>query len=251
LPPSTLLVRLVALGLGLVPGPGAVLAQGFQITPVQVELTAKARTAIVTIHNLGSEPLRLQVSAFSWDQDAKGEMRLARTKDVTFFPSLLTIAPGQKRNLRVGVAAPVGEVEKTYRVFVEQLQGGPGAPAGAVRVLTRVGIPVYLEPPKPSHGAELSPIRVDGRKISFLVRNTGNVRLRPERVKVIGADGAGQVAFDQSLPAWYVLAGGERIYETEAPRDRCARVRTLSAEVQVGDRTLRVEQPAAGGVCGP
>lgn len=243
-------MRLVALGLGLVPGPSRVLAQGLQVTPVQVELTARARTTIVTVQNLGTEPMRLQVSAFAWDQDARGEMRLARTKEVSFFPSLLTIGPGQKRNLRVGASAPAGEVEKTYRIFIEQLQGGPSAP-GSVRVLTRVGIPVFLMPGKPSRAAELSPIHVDGRKISFVLRNTGNVRLRPERLKVVGIDEKGGVAFERTLAGWYVLAGGERIFETEAARDGCARVRMLSAEVQAGDLALRAQQPVADGVCGP
>jgi fimbrial chaperone protein len=248
---GTFLVATVAVGLGALPGPGRVLAQTLQVTPIQVELTGKTRNAIVAVQNLGTEPVRFQVSAFGWRQDSRGKMELSRTKDVTFFPGLFTIGPGQKRNLRIAAAAPPAEVEKTYRVFVEQLPGGPGPAAASVRVLTRVGIPVYVEPPERSRRAELSPVHREGRRISFVLRNTGNVRVRPEAASVIGKDADGQLVFERPLSAWYVLAGDERIFEAEAPRDACARVRTISAEVRVEDGVLKAETTAPDGACGP
>jgi fimbrial chaperone protein len=245
------LLLVIAAGLGILPGPGRVLAQTLQVTPIQVELTTKARNAVVTLQNLGSEPMRLQASAFAWDQGPRGEMRLSRTKDVTFFPGLFTIAPGEKRSLRIAAATPPGAVEKTYRVFVEQLpQAATGADT-AVRVLTRVGIPVYVEPPQPSRAAELSALRLEAGKIVFTVRNTGSVRLRPEAVLVSGRDADGELVFERSLEAWYVLAGGERIFELEAPRDRCARVRSLSAEVKTEAGVLTAQAATAGGACAP
>ncbi|HET8540903.1 MAG TPA: fimbria/pilus periplasmic chaperone [Anaeromyxobacter sp.] len=246
-----LLVAAVAVGLGTAPAPGRVLAQALQITPIQLELTPKAKNAVVTVQNLGTEPMRLQVSAFGWDQGPRGDMKLSRTKDVTFFPGLLTVGPGQRRNVRVAAATSFGDVEKTYRLFVEQLPGGPGAAGASVRVLTRVGIPVYLEPPRPARGAELSPVTVEGRKISFVLRNSGNVRIRPELVKVVGRDQGGQDVFEQQLSAWYVLAGGERVFETEAPRDGCARVRSVTAEVQVEAAAIEPRVAPADGACGP
>lgn len=241
----------MTLGLGLVPGPARVRAQTLQVTPIQMELTGRTRNAILTLQNHGAEPMRFQVSAFGWQQGPRGEMQLTRTKDVTFFPGLLTIAAGQKRNLRIAASAPVGRVEKTYRVFVEQLPGAPGGTAATVRVLTRVGIPVYLEPPEPARSAELSPLRLEGGKISFVLRNTGNVRVRPEGIKLTGKDAGGAVVFEQSLSGWYVLAGGERIFELEAPRDGCGRVRTLSAEVQLEKGALQTQTSAPDGACGP
>ena len=55
-------------------------------------------------------------------------------------------------------------VEKTYRVFVEQLPDKGGPAASGVRVLTRVGIPVYLEPPQPVASAEIASLAVAGRR---------------------------------------------------------------------------------------
>jgi fimbrial chaperone protein len=178
-------------------------------------------------------------------------MQLARTKDVTFFPGLFSIGAGQKRNLRIAAATSFGQVEKTYRIFIEQLPDAPSIPQATVRVLTRVGIPVYLEPAKRTARAELSPLHLDGRRISFVLRNVGNVRVSPDLVKVVGRDDRGEVLFEQPLSSWYVLAGGERVFETEAPRGVCARVRALSAEVRVEKGVLEAALPAADGACGP
>jgi fimbrial chaperone protein len=245
------LVVAATVGLGALALPGRARAQALQVTPVQVELTQRARNAIVTLENRGPEAMRFQVSAFAWDQGSRGEMQLARTKDVTFFPGLFTIAAGQKRNLRIAAAAPFGEVERTYRIFVEQLPGGPSGPQANVRVLTRVGIPVFLEPPQRTPGAELSPVHLERRKISFVLRNTGNVRVIPDLVRVVGSDAQGAEVFEQKLSGWYVLAGGERIFETEAPRDACARVRRISATVQVEKSALEAQLPTPDGACGP
>jgi fimbrial chaperone protein len=246
-------VRLAALGLGLVPGPSVVLAQTFQVTPVQVELTRRERAAVVTIHNVGSEPMRLQASAFEWRQDRRGEAILARTKDVVFFPSLLTVAPGAKRNIRVAAAegAPFGDVERTYRMFIEQLPGGGATAESTVRVLTRVGIPVYLEPPKRSPRPAIDGLELDGTKVSFVLRNDGNVRIRPDAVRIVGRDDADATVLELPLAAWYVLAGDERVYEGKVPRDGCSRVRTLAAEAVIGKTTVQARIPAPGGACVP
>jgi hypothetical protein len=70
-------------------------------------------------------------------------------------------------------------------------------------------------------------------------------------VKVTGRDESGAVVFEQPLSGWYVLAGGERIYETETPRDGCARVRSLSAEVRTEAGALTAQLATAGGACAP
>lgn len=248
---ATARVGVLALGLGLVPRPGAVRAAPFEVAPIELELTRAAKNATLTIHNGDTEPMRLQVTAVAWQQARTGEMQLTPTRDVAFYPGLLTIAPGQKRNIRIAAAAPFGDVEKTYRVLVEQLPGAAAQGQNRIRVRTRVGIPVYLEPQNPSPRAELGPIGREGARASFALRSTGNVRINPQSVRLLAHDEGGALVFERSLPAWYVLAGGERAYEAEIPARACARVRSLVAEVIVGKETLRARLPTAGGACAP
>jgi fimbrial chaperone protein len=246
----SILVGVFSAGLGLLPGPGRVSAQTLEVTPIQVELTPAAPSEIITLHNKSTDAVRYQVSAFAWDQSPSGEMQLARTKDVHFFPSLLTVGAGEKRNVRVATAMKPGTIERTYRLFVEQLPPGPDASQSGVRVLTRVSIPVFVAPRTPMPAAEVTALAVERGKISFVLRNTGNVRTRPKLVRVVGR-GDGKILFDLPVSSWYVLADGERAFEVEAPREHCRGVRNVSVEAVLEKSTVGAELPVVGGACAP
>ena len=96
-------------------------ASGLNITPIQLRLSPQTTKAMLTLRNDGPETVRYQVSATSWNQTSRGVLQLAPTGEVLFFPALFTLKAGEERNVRVGVGTPFGLVEKTYRVFVEEL----------------------------------------------------------------------------------------------------------------------------------
>ena len=99
----------------------AAAAATFTVNPTQVFLNRTTRSALVTIKNETDKPVRFQLTMMAWTQDPGGQMQLAPTSDVVFFPSLLTLNGREERRVRVGAEVPAGPVEKTYRLFIEEL----------------------------------------------------------------------------------------------------------------------------------
>ena len=228
-------------------------AATFTVNPVQVFLSARARSAILTLRNTSDETLRFQLDVFAWDQNERGEMSLQPTRDIVFFPALLTLAPGEERNVRVGSTAPAGPVEKTYRLFIEELRPPAGAvlPAGQVRVLTKVGIPIFIDPVQPKSSAQVDGARLRDGQLSFEVRNTGTVHFVVQGVRLTGYDAGGQRVLEGALDGWYVLPGGVRRYELPLPPADCPKVRSLGIEVQTTRATVSERLEAAAGSCAP
>lgn len=242
-------VLLAALLIGAGRSPAA--ASTFTVNPTQVALSAQTSSRLVTLRNQSQETLRFQVSTFFWSQTPQGEMVLAPTRDVVVFPSLLTLAAGEERRIRVGFTGPIGATEVTYRIFVEELP--PSSPVistdRGVRVLTRMGIPVFIQPSRPMGRIELTAPQLQSGRLSFALRNTGNVHVLPRNIKLRGTDTTGAVVLEQSVPGWYVLADSVRNYEFELPAASCPDLASLSVHVQVGDTTLEERLTSAGG-CG-
>lgn len=226
--PTHTALRLAAALLPVLAAGGA-RADGLNISPVTVELTAGAKAAVVEVRNGGTRALRYEITTFEWKQKLDGDADLTPTREIVAFPPVFQLAPGEARNVRIGTTAAASDREKTWRVFVSELPpaavdaGGP-----KLQVLTRIGLPVYLEPTgKPHARGEIADVAASHGAVSLTVRNTGNVRIRPESVELTGLDASGATIFTKKLDGWYVLAGGERRYRTELPRDRCAAIRTL------------------------
>jgi fimbrial chaperone protein len=205
---------------------------------------------LVTVRNGSEVTLRFQVSVFAWDQNAQGEMALVATRDIVFFPPLFSLKPGEERNLRVGTATPVGTTEKTYRLFIEELpsqEGGSGTP-GQVAIRTRLGIPIFLRPPKEATAGRVEQVGVREGRLAFAVRNTGNVHFLTQAIRMTGYGAGGETVLEGKLDGWYVLAGGTRLHDVELPADKCPLLKTISIEVQTPQATFaeRVDLPTVG-----
>jgi fimbrial chaperone protein len=247
--PRLAFAALLVLTAPLLPGAGGVRAAEVQVNPVVVSLSSAVRSAIVVVRNQGSETVRFELQARGWGQSPSGEMLLDPTADLAVYPPVLVLAPGEERNVRIGAATPFGPVEKTYRVFLQEM-APPEKPEGAaqIQVLSRIGLPVFLAPARPVDRATLTDLAVQGGKATFVLRNEGTVHVRPTAVKLVARGGDGKVAFEQDLPAWYVLAGGTRVYEAAIPAGSCAAVRELEVSVDIPREVLRATKSTA---CAP
>jgi fimbrial chaperone protein len=90
-------------------------------------------------------------------------------------------------------------------------------------------VPVFFAPARPAASGELAFLARDGERVRFTLRNTGTVRLRPTAVTLALRAKDGATVLERTVEAWYVLAGGERVYEVELPAEACAK----AAEVVV------------------
>jgi fimbrial chaperone protein len=236
---------------------GALSAAAFRVTPIQVALSSSSSSALLTLTNESSETLRFQVSAHAWTQGRKGEIELAPTQDIVFFPALLTLEAGKERKIRVGTSTSPGPVEKTYRIFVEELPPAEGpkevaTPKSEVRVRTKMGIPIFVEPTAKARmeGAIESPA-LEGGQVRFRVRNTGNVHFMLLSVRIIGTGPSGEAVFEKQAEGWYVLPGGIREYEIPVPPADCAKVKVFAVEATDERETLKARLEAPPGACAP
>ena len=120
-----------------------------------------------------------------------------------------------------------------------------------MRVLTKMGIPVFVAPEKPAVAGVVEGIAVSKGVLSFTVKNSGNVHFLAQTVLAKALDASGNTSFEKKLDGWYVLAGGTRVWEVVLPKDICAKSKALSVEVRSAEINFngRLDMPAAG--CGP
>ncbi len=211
-------------------------AGDFSVNPIRLLLSGAPSNGVLTIKNTSQEALRFQLSISAWAQEVGGQLILAPTRDVILFPRLVVLAPGAQRLIRVGVATAAGPVEKSYRLFVEELPPFDGDAATArtpgVKVRVRVGIPVFVQPAAGRAEPRLAGMAAQGRRITFELQNLGVIHVPPQRVRVIGYRPDGAVAWERDLESWYVLAKGTRRYETLVGPEECAVTSAVGVEVE-------------------
>lgn len=232
---------------------GQLRAATFSVNPTQVYLSAKVTTALVSLRNESGETLRFQLTLYAWDQAPNGEMKLAPTDDIVFFPRLLTLAPKEERRVRVGTSRTPGAIEQSYRLFVEELPSSQAeATPGAVRVLTKMSIPIFLQPATPAPAPLLENVAVRAGRAAFAIRNAGTGHFVPDAITIEGVAADGHLVFSLPVNGWYVLAGGHRQYDIDLPRTGCAEVASVAVSVRVGQSAFtRRIQTAPGGPCRP
>jgi fimbrial chaperone protein len=213
-------------------------AASFEVSPIRLSISPASPSALLTVRNQSSEPQRFQVTAFAWKQGPGGEMVLDPTSDIVVFPTLFSLTPGDVRHLRVGSTAPIGAVERTYRIVVEELPPPTAPGVNGVRVLTRMNVPLFQSPTGSAPTPGIDGLAVQGGDVVFSVRNRGSAFFFARHVRVNGVSREGKVLFSHELSGWYVLAGGLRNYTHALPAEACDGVRLV---VQVETEATTVE----------
>jgi fimbrial chaperone protein len=227
-------------------------ASQFTVNPTRVELSSRTASSVVSVRNDGKAPIRIQVKSHAWTQTLDGAVKLDPTDDVVVFPTLVTLAPGEERRLRVAVASKPGDVERTYRIFLEELPPPKNDADGnsGVQVLTRVGIPIFLAPVKAAAQATVSDVGLTHDGLHFQVDNQGNTHFVPQTLRVRGLAANGQTVTDKTTDGWYILARSSRRYTMPFDEKDCARIRSVLIDVTLADTALKGRLDTPGGACG-
>lgn len=225
-------------------------AATFSVNPTQIALSARVASALLTLRNESDETLRFQLSAFNWTQGVSGEIQLEPTQDVIFFPALLTLAPKEERRIRIGTTATVGAQEKSYRIFVEELPPSDASRNGAaVRVLTKMGIPVFVRPTRETATATLADLGLRAGTLHFSVGNTGTVHVIPQKIRVRGVGARGEAVFEREVAGWYILPGGRRDFDLPVPADECTRTASMQIEASFDAMSLKESLQTPASAC--
>jgi len=224
----------------------------FTINPVMVSLDRSVRSGELLVRNDDTAPLRMQVDAMTWRQDAEGKDQYEPADGLIYFPRAMELAPGESRIVRVGVkASPVAQ-EESYRVFIEELppaEPGTQAQGASLRVFLRVGVAVFVAPAKASKAGEITSLGVRGGAAEWSVTNTGNVHFRTDQVTLAGVARDGSVLFTHEFPERYFLPGVMKKLKFDIPHGTCARLATLEASVVGDGLDLRRKLDVDAGSC--
>lgn len=226
-------------------------ASQFDITPLSLSLSEKQASGTLKLTNRSKDTLRFHIKAVAWSESESGEMKTRPTKDIVFFPAMVTLRPKEARQIRVGTRLKPGAVERTYRVTITELPpltkskgGGP-----AVKMLTKMGLPIFVQARSPNVQPVITTPTVRGQQAHFTVENHGNTHMSVQKV-VLQAKGPDGVVHTDELDGWYVLANGRRKYVVELPADACEKATALEVEMETakhGTKRASLPQFRCGG----
>lgn len=229
--------------------PGVSCGGEFRVSPIRLDLDAKAKSGVITVINEAEEKLQCQMKAMEWTQDGEGKDVYTETQDIIFFPKLMTIDPKSERIIRAGIRIPAAAREKTYRLFVEEIPGPKKAEGVAVAVTIRFGVPIFVKPVQEEAKGTIEKADLSKGTFTVAVRNTGNVHLIINSVKLTGKDQKGEKTFSRELSGWYLLNGVSRPYSTPLPPDACIKTTTLDIEVKTDKLNLNSKLNVDASMC--
>jgi fimbrial chaperone protein len=228
-----------------------VVAAVLNVAPVLIHLSQESPSALVALKNEGTDAVRVQLTVHAWQEGPEGQIVLQPTSELELFPPLLQLAPGEKRNIRVGTSARTGARERSYRLVIDELPS-PLPPARGLQIptLTRLSLPVFFEPAARVVRASVTAMSLRGGRLSFELANAGTVHVRPSSVQVRAADAAGATVLEQRWDGWYLLPGGVRRYELRVKPADCARIANVFIEAPGEEGAIASSwRPPTGG-CG-
>lgn len=194
----------------------------FAVSPVRLEFNTAARSQLLSITNSGNTPARFLVRGAAWTMNEAGGVQLSEDDALVVFPASFTLAPKASQNIRVGTAQKPGDVEKTWRVVLEELPDAtpPSAGGAVINVLSMISVPVFMPPLAPRKALELAWGGATGAKARVVLGNQGNAHELVGAVTLAALRGK-EAQAPVRVEGWYVLPGKKREYTFEQAAAWC------------------------------
>lgn len=224
----------------------------FTVNPIRLDLSASLRSGVISVRNDGKEKLSFQMTGMEWTQDTAGKDQYLETRDLLFFPKVMTVDPGDEGIIRVGTKIAALAREKTYRLFIDELPGAPSTGAGQaaqVSMLIRFGAPVFVRPLKPEDSLGMEQLDLVKGELSMVVKNTGNQHQLVEGIRLKGTDSQGSEVYTLTLADRYLLAGTVKRYSTSITQGQCSRISKLAIEFKTDKTKLNRELDVRAAMC--
>lgn len=203
----------------------------FSISPVRIFFDSTNKVNILTIKNESEEELTLQLRTYAWKQDKEGKDIYSLTKDIIFFPKIVTIKTDEEKIIRLGTKIPQEKQEKTYRLFIEEIPTPTQVETTAVRIIMKVGVPIFISPLKVKAKGSIEKLELLKGKLYIAVKNEGNVHFIIRAVKVEGSNASGKEVFNTEIGGWYLHGGNSKGFTIEIPKESCLKIKTLKINI--------------------
>lgn len=213
---------LLLLPVGVLLAGGAARAANLQISPVTINFRAEQSAAGITLQNLGEVSVYGQVRVFVWDQQG-GDDVLTATQELVASPPIVQIGAKASQTIRLvrtgAGAAAGGELERTYRVLIDEVAGADTPTTSGVDIRLRYSVPIFIASPGQVAADALSWqfFRKDG---AWMLRLRNDGRSHAQVGAMIVANKTGQDYVISKGLFGYVLAGRSR--EWRLPVDKNA-----------------------------
>lgn len=228
---------LTFLGLGALLIVGATRANGLQVAPTSLGLSANTPAAELWLSHTQqgdlSQPLQAQVRVFQWTQ-VDGQDRLVPTDALMATPPFITLTTRAPQLVRVmpapGVQVASATTETSYRLIVDELPSATVGDKGGLAFVMHYSIPVFVAPVHPAvafHAQDLTFAWTrSGNKTQLKVTNPSSFHAQLVQVQVQDGPHAGKTLEPGLLG--YVLPGKTMAFDVPLPwndRDRTHQLR--------------------------
>lgn len=191
-------------------------AGNYGVSPLDLSLTMTNKSGVLTVVNEDKKDLEIRMRPTAWTQ-TNGQDNYVDANDLVVFPRRLTLKPGEKKIIRVGLNDSQSSAEKAYRLYLEEIAPpqDPNDKNVKLSVLINIGVPIFVTPADASSKLSVQS-STTSKGLSFQMANQGNAHIRLSRI----ADENGNTV-TSDFANRYLFAGMSRSMEVPLQAAYC------------------------------